>query len=212
MTNGFIGTIGYIKGLLMSSSQTGHLINNDNFYPGSPDIPDTDPTFTNHQLTLVTTKSVIDRGTYWYFQYSSGYVDFLGVPNLNEYENWEIGFKGSLKSNWADADKVFKVYSGSTNCIVGYSKRYIDITTTSGVARLNRLASAPLDTDIQFIIRYEGATNTYFTQIGTLTQTVKNNNKIKSLSNLHFMFGDNGTGTNIALKNVYKDTLYCKTW
>lgn len=35
MTNGFIGTIGFIKGNLMCSSSTSEEINNDNFYPGA---------------------------------------------------------------------------------------------------------------------------------------------------------------------------------
>lgn len=41
----FLGTIGYIKSNLMSSSQASDKIDNDNFYPGSPNIPETEPLY-----------------------------------------------------------------------------------------------------------------------------------------------------------------------
>ena len=43
MTQSFLGTIGWIKSNLMTSSQASDKINNDNFYPGSQNIPETEP-------------------------------------------------------------------------------------------------------------------------------------------------------------------------
>ena len=40
----FLGTIGWIKANLMASSQASDKYNNDNFYPGSPDLPSSEPT------------------------------------------------------------------------------------------------------------------------------------------------------------------------
>ena len=215
MTNGFIGTIGFIKGLLMSSSQTGQLINNDNFYPGSPDIPDTEHLYKYWPIKLTKSESIKyeDKYNRWYF-YTGGIMEFSGFPNLANMSNWEIGFEIRLDKN--SNDDIFRLQGNtSTNTILRtgslksnnvVSSRLI-YSDNSVVTIFNK--SVARNSKISYICRYTSNDSICYTKFGSNENSVKVTKQIKAHSSPKLVFG-NSYGT--AIEYLYKDTLYCKTW
>lgn len=95
---GFLGTIGWIKSNLMVSSQASEKgYSNENFYPGAPNIPDSEPTANFLPISFKTSNVTIDENGIVNTEGKSNYyIDLLNTPDLYTFQNWELGFKAKV--------------------------------------------------------------------------------------------------------------------
>ena len=117
MTQIYLGTIGWIKSNLMSSSQASNKYNNDNFYPGSQNIPESEPKEKYYPIQFISRgKQNGINGNIANTNSSDHAYELQNTPDFSTLDNWEIGFTGEWKAN-GGTNKGYSLFF----CPIGHS-------------------------------------------------------------------------------------------
>lgn len=91
--NGFLGTIGWIKGNLMSSSQASQKgYSNETFYPGLDNVPESEKFYTRRKIQIGAMQSyhVVGGIAKLYNNFSWGYIRVDNFPELKTCSEFKI--------------------------------------------------------------------------------------------------------------------------
>lgn len=130
---GFLGTIGYIKANLMTSSALAEKdYNNENFYPGSPDVPISDTSKPSFKFNAVGNVKIDDKYNATSFS-SSNYITLRDTPLVSSSLDMRICF--TMPSTKLPANNTFIPIL----CGVSYDNNCyaVFITSTSNMYYIN---------------------------------------------------------------------------